>query len=163
MTAALRSPGRVNRLIVADIAPRAYAPAHDDLIDALVSLDLSTCSTREEAERCLDVPDPAVRQFLLTNLKRDDQGKLSWRVNLAVLRDQYPRMLEAAGGASPYSGPALFIAGGSSRYILPEDEAQILTLFPRARITRIPGAGHWVHADQPDHFAREVEAFLSAP
>jgi esterase len=161
MQAALAAPGRVERLIVVDIAPRAYDPAHDDLMEALASLDLSSCATREEAEARLAIPDAAVRQFLLTNLKRDDAGRLRWRMNLPALRDQYPNLLRAVTGPSPYQGPALFVAGGSSTYVRHADEAGIRSLFPRSRIVRIQGAGHWVHAERPEEFAREVELFLA--
>jgi esterase len=161
MQAALAAPGRVDRLIVVDIAPRAYDPAHDDLMEALASLDLSSCATREEADARLLVPDATVRQFLLTNLKRDDAGRLGWRMNLPALREQYPHLLRAVTGPAPYPGPALFVAGGTSAYIQPADEAGIRSLFPLARIVTIQGAGHWVHAERPEEFAREVEHFLA--
>jgi esterase len=161
MQAALVAPGRVDRLIVVDIAPRAYDPAHDDLMEALASLDLSSCATREEADARLLVPDATVRQFLLTNLKRDDAGRLGWRMNLPALREQYPHLLQAVTGPAPYPGPALFVAGGTSAYIQSGDEAGIRALFPLARIVTIQGAGHWVHAARPEEFAREVEHFLA--
>src|SRR5579871_3284223 len=41
MQLALDSPNRVQKLVVVDIAPRAYAPAHDNILGALLSLDLS--------------------------------------------------------------------------------------------------------------------------
>jgi esterase len=37
----------------------------------------------------------------------------------------------------------------------------IRRLFPQARIIRIAGAGHWVHAEQPRAFLQAVGPFLS--
>jgi pimeloyl-ACP methyl ester carboxylesterase len=37
----------------------------------------------------------------------------------------------------------------------------IRRLFPQARITRIEGAGHWVHAERPQAFLETVAPFLS--
>jgi pimeloyl-ACP methyl ester carboxylesterase len=31
----------------------------------------------------------------------------------------------------------------------------------RARITRIPKAGHWLHVEQPKAFLEEVDTFLA--
>ena len=38
----------------------------------------------------------------------------------------------------------------------------IQALFPRAQMIAIPGAGHWVHADQPEAFAEVIAPFLAA-
>jgi len=60
----------------------------------------------------------------------------------------------------PFTKPALFIRGGQSGYVTPEDEPRIRELFPRAQIQTIAAAGHWVHADQPDEFLRLLLDFL---
>jgi pimeloyl-ACP methyl ester carboxylesterase len=44
--------------------------------------------------------------------------------------------------------------------VRPDQWPAIQALFPRAQMTAIPGAGHWVHADQPDAFARTLADFL---
>ena len=46
MQLALHFPQRVERLVVADMAPRAYAPAHDKIFAALLALDLPRFRTR---------------------------------------------------------------------------------------------------------------------
>ena len=33
-------------------------------------------------------------------------------------------------------------------------------MFPNARLVVIPGAGHWVHAEQPQAFFKVVSEFL---
>ena len=60
-----------------------------------------------------------------------------------------------------YPGPTLFLAGEHSDYIEPEHRPTIRALFPAARIVTLRGAGHWLHADNPDGFIAVVEAFLT--
>ena len=35
-------------------------------------------------------------------------------------------------------------------------------LFPAARFAKIPGAGHWLHAEKPREFEAAVRAWLEA-
>jgi pimeloyl-ACP methyl ester carboxylesterase len=62
--------------------------------------------------------------------------------------------------SAPFTKPALFIRGGKSKFIKAEDEPLIRELFPLAQIQTIAGAGHWVHADQPEEFLRRLLDFL---
>jgi pimeloyl-ACP methyl ester carboxylesterase len=34
--------------------------------------------------------------------------------------------------------------------------------FPKARFAKLPGAGHWLHADRPREFEAAVRVFLTA-
>ncbi|MEO1884808.1 MAG: alpha/beta hydrolase, partial [Methylococcales bacterium] len=51
----------------------------------------------------------------------------------------------------------LFLGGENSAYI---DSPTILKLFPSAIIDVIAGAGHWLHAEQPDVFCERVLGYL---
>ncbi|MDZ7846576.1 MAG: alpha/beta fold hydrolase [Owenweeksia sp.] len=59
---------RVGKLVVADIAPKPYDPHHQEIVDALESLDLQQIDSRREAEEKFKIEDPGVRQFLLKSL-----------------------------------------------------------------------------------------------
>jgi len=164
MQLALSFPQRVQRLVVADIAPRAYAPAHDKIFAALQALDLPKFQNRSdiEAALALEIPDLVVRRFLLKNLGRTPAGGFFWKINLPNIAENYGRLREPVAGSTPFTGPALFIRGGKSNYVRPEDEPLIHKWFPSARIETIPEAGHWVHADRPEEFLGLVGDFLSA-
>ena len=60
----------------------------------------------------------------------------------------------------PFLKPALFIRGGRSNYVNPEDEPLIRALFPQVEFQTIAEAGHWLHADAPEEFLRRLLAFL---
>lgn len=164
MQFALQFPERVERLIVADMAPRAYAPAHGKIFAAQLALDLKSFSTRQQIEDALapEIPDLVLRRFLLKNLGRNAAGGFFWKINLRGVAENDPRLREPVFAAVPYAKPALFIRGGKSDYINPADEPLIYELFPQAKIPVIAGAGHWVHADAPEAFLRLVLDFLRA-
>ena len=163
MVAALQHGAEVERLVVVDIAPVDYPPHHLAHVRAMRELDLAGIKRRSEAEARLAaaIPDPAERAFLVQNLVFED-GRARWRLNLAAI-EQAMRGLGEFLDLPPtaYDGPALFIAGGQSDYLLPEYEPAIHRRFPSAEIVRIDDAGHWLHAERPEAFLAIVEGFLS--
>ncbi len=162
MWLALTRPERVSALAVADIAPVAHAHRFDGIVDALSALDIASLSDRAQADAQLaqQLPDTALRGYLLQSLVREAEG-WRWRLDLPALADS---MGDIAGFPDPagrqYPGPALFIYGTGSSYVTGEDLPAIRSLFPLARLRAVPNAGHWVYADQPDAFARALEGFL---
>ncbi|MBC6437627.1 MAG: alpha/beta fold hydrolase [Rhodobacteraceae bacterium] len=158
---ALGHPGCVRGLVVADIAPVAYGHSQIHLIDALRAVDLSRITTRRAADVALGarVPEAGVRAFLLQSL---DIGAKRWRLNLEVLAAFMPDIIGWPDPPGQFAGPALFLSGGESDYVRAEHRGAIRAQFPRARFAKLPGAGHWLHADRPREFAAAVEAFLRA-
>jgi esterase len=162
MQFALQFPGRVEKLIVSDMAPRAYAPEHDKIFAALLALDLKSFSTRQEIEDALasEIPNLNLRRFLSKNLGRNSAGEFFWKINLRGLWENYPQLGNAISAPVPFTKPTLFIRGEKSNYINSEDEPLIRELFPQAEIQTIIGAGHWVHADKLEEFLKRVFKFL---
>ncbi|MFN0159537.1 MAG: alpha/beta fold hydrolase [Bacteroidota bacterium] len=164
MQFAVEHPEYVNRLIVVDIAPKAYGRRHDHIFEALCSLDLKKFSHRKEAEEVLSqkIHEPATVQFLLKNLVREEEGTFKWKMNLPVLKKHYDEISAGLSEGAKFEKPALFVRGGKSSYILDEDRALIKKIFPRSNILTVKNAGHWVHADAPDELEKIVVGFLSA-
>jgi len=165
MQLALANPERVSRLLAADIAPVAYSEErgdHENVFSGLLSIDLASVQSRSDAESALasHIDEPTVRQFLVSNLVRDEQGAYRWRFNLPVLHENYERLREGVGEVSVFDKPVLFIKGAGSNYIKEEDWPAIQRLFPRARVKTVMGAGHWVHAEKPQVFYKLVRDFL---
>ena len=61
-----------------------------------------------------------------------------------------------------FDKPTLFLSGGTSDYVQRDQRPQIKSLFPAAKFAKIPGAGHWLHAEKPREFEAAVSAFLAA-
>ncbi len=161
MTLALLHGDLVRKLIVADIAPVNYSHSQIQYIKAMRAVDLSRVSRRSEAESQLAElgVEKALQSFFTQSL--DVEGK-RWRLNLDVLADQMPQIMGFPDIETSWSGPTLFLSGGASDYVLPEHRAAIRARFPVARFAKIPGAGHWLHAEKPREFEASVRAFLNA-
>ncbi|PRY06036.1 pimeloyl-ACP methyl ester carboxylesterase [Pontibacter ummariensis] len=163
MTYALRYPTRITKLIVVDIAPKAYPPHHDDIIEALQSVDLRTATSRSDIDaqlaKTIKVPD--VRLFLMKNIYRKEDNSFGWRMNLEAIEQNYEKIAAAVTSDVPFKKSTLFIRGGRSNYIQPEDlYSSIEHLFTLVEIETIPEAGHWVHAQAPDKVYDLVTNFL---
>ena len=163
MTAALRQPERVSRLLIADIAPVPYPPRYRQIADAMLALRLAPGLTRAAADAALAgaVPETAMRQFLLSNLRFG--AVPSWRIGLAEIADALPAIegwAEPASGEGVYEGPTLVLRGERSDYITLEDRPAFRALFPAARFASLRDAGHWLHADAPDAFVATLDGFL---
>lgn len=154
-------PQRLGKLVVVDIAPREYPDEHSAIFKALLALDLSQYSTRNEVDKALSssIADKFVRQFLLMNLTVSEE-QLNWQVNLKALFENSPQLLKAVCEDIVIETASYFIRGGHSDYIGNDDEAMIKAIFANSEIETIEQAGHWVHADAPQEFVRKVIAFL---
>lgn len=163
MQLALTAPARVEKLVVADIAPVTYNKrGHDDVFAGLMAVDLGSLAARKDADTQLagHIHDAGVRQFILKNLYRDETGNFNWRINIEALHACYDQMREGIDSDRPFSGEVLFIKGGESPYIQEGHRETIMRLFPNARLKILQGAGHWLHAEKPVAFNRIVLAFL---
>jgi esterase len=160
---ALLHPEIVEKLIVVDIAPRSYQARHDQIIDALVSLDLSVFEYRKDIDDALSkkIHNVPVRQFLLKNLIRDNSGRFQWKMNLDVIDKNYAQINQELPNDRKFDKPTLFVKGENSDYIQMEDLPMISQLFPKAELVTVKKAGHWVHMDEPKEFAEKVLDFLS--
>ena len=163
MLLALEQPTRVRSLVVVDIAPVAYAKGVDPVLHALLALDLTALQSRAEADAKLGerIASKAVRDFLLANLQRSAEGTFQWRINLPVIRDYFNEVTSWPDTESVYAGPALFIRGEKSDYVLPEHYAAMHRQFPRGTLKTVAGAGHWVHSEKPEAVQRLVGNFLA--
>ena len=166
-------PEKVEKLVIADIAPKDYLLLNDDsqyylhrnILMAMQELDFSQIHNRNDVDDRLaeKIDDARIRQFLLKSVEKNKITKLyQWRVNVNVLYDNLEeivsgvnrRWLEDRIPITSY--PVIFIRGMKSKYILPEDEPMIKEIYPDSRIIDIPDAGHWLHAEQPEKFMQAV-------
>jgi esterase len=163
MRFALDFPLEVSRLVVVDIRPQGDPPKHNRILEALAEIDFAEIRSREDVERALSrtVPNLAERQFLATNLKRNEDGSFRWKMNLPAIAGNYAELIGPIATGGRFRGPALFLSGGRSTSLMESDSSGILELFPAAQFRTIPNAGHWVHADAPQEFRTALLEFLT--
>ena len=89
-------PERVSSLMVVDIAPKNYskisdyAPQtidHSCIVKAMLNLDLLAYKNRTEIDTKLkeNISSDKVRQFLLKNLKRNENKQFIWKLNIKTI------------------------------------------------------------------------------
>lgn len=162
MQVAGENPSLVEKLIVVDISPKYYSPHHQTILEGLTALEDETITSRGDAEDFLSryIKDKGTRLFLLKNLYWKTKEKLALRLNLKVLKENIEEVGRALSSGIKFEKSTLFIKGGNSDYITAEDEDLIRLHFPNAIIEEVPGAGHWVHAENMEDFYNKVMDFI---
>ncbi|RAR71798.1 alpha/beta fold hydrolase [Flavobacterium aciduliphilum] len=155
-------PDYVEKLVVADIGPKYYAPHHQDILAGLNAVDFNSQPSRNEVEETLYpyIPDFGTRQFLMKNLYWKTPGQLAFRFNLDVFNEKTETIGTALPRGAHFNKPTLFIRGGNSKYILETDVPEIKEHFPNVQLATIPNVGHWLHAENPKQFFYETARFL---
>ena len=166
-------PEKVEKLVIADIAPKDYLLLkedsqfylHQNILLAMMEIDFSKIKSRNDVDDFMaqKIDDVNIRQFLMKNVAKDKLNhQYKWRVNAGVLYDHLDEIVSGVNknwldDRIPISSyPVIFIRGMKSKYILPEDEPMIKEIYPDSRIIDIPDAGHWLHAEQPELFMKAV-------
>ena len=162
MRLALARPDLLERVIVADIAPRSYVHGNKDLTAAMLALQITPGMTRAEASAALAerIPDPMIRSFLLLNLRLGSAQPNGWRIGLSELSEAMPVIEGWEPVEDQFTGPALFLSGSRSHYVPEEAQPAIRALFPSVRFETVPEAGHWLHVDNPAGFIAAISPFL---
>jgi pimeloyl-ACP methyl ester carboxylesterase len=162
MLFAVEYPDLVNKLVVADIAPKFYPPHHQYILDALSAVDFSMVKSRNEIDEVLKrhISEIGIRQFLLKNVYRKEKDQFAYRFNLEVLKEQIHEIGVALPPRTIFEKPVLFLKGANSGYITNDDEALIRAHFPDSQIITIKNASHWLHSENPIDFYNNVVKFL---
>lgn len=152
----------ISKLIVVDIAPKFYPRHHDEILKGLNAIPLEQIQSRMQADEILAayISELGVRQFLLKNLYRTEDGNFAWRLNLPIIVKNIDIIGEPLDMEARVLIPTLFVKGSKSNYILPSDEEMILHIFPNSAIAIVEDAGHWLQAEQPKRFVDEIMNFL---
>lgn len=164
MTIADKYPQLLNKLIVADIAPKYYPIRHRKIIDGLLSINIKQIENRTKAEKQLAsyISEPAIRMFLLKNLEKNSEGGFRWKINLDIINNHLENVGQATIPTSKISTPTLFIRGINSDYVSDEDIMEIRKYYSNSAVESIGNAGHWLHAEQPEAFMNTVLKFLES-
>jgi esterase len=164
---ALLHPEKVKKLVILDIALRSYINTpqtlvHMQIVESLNNLDIFNATSRSEVDAQLaqQITQPAIRQFLLKNLKREENGRFYWGLNLIALMDNMQELLrEVETDNLQFIGPVLVVSGKNSGYINDSDRLAFTKAFPDLHFEELD-SGHWIHAEQPEQLMQLLLSFL---
>ena len=186
MAAALLYPDRIAAVCSADMAPIRYDTASagwsgvGSIVKACASVPIDCMHSRADVDTFLKplIPDFTTRAFVMQNVvstaaTEGRKQRVHWRCNLQVLARALPWMAEfeigaplppatGSGALQPFNGPALFVAGGRSSYLLDSHSPRLRELFPHHRMESIHDAGHWLHVEKPKEFVHIVHGWMHA-
>ncbi len=164
MRFACEYPRIVEKLIIVDIAAKAYPPYYDDEFRAMKRIVVGELFSRKEAEQLLEpfVPEWAMRQFLLTNLVCDETtDTFKWQVNLECLHTSLPYIRQnSLRETDRFDGPTLLVRGGKSNFINDEDVQEMVHWFSHLREVILSKAGHNVHIEDREGFLERLTGWL---
>lgn len=162
MLFAVQYPEKVNKLIVADIAPKFYPAHHQFILRALHAVDFNEIKSRNDIDAIYKeyIPEIGIRMFLLKNVYRKNKNEFAYRFNLDSLTENIEEIGIALPPMTQFKGETLFLKGENSGYISTSDDDLITTHFPNNEIVTIAKSGHWLHAENPNDFFNNVVRFL---
>lgn len=164
MRFAINHPEVAQKIIVVDIAPKAYQPHHQEIIRTIKAVDFDRIATREDLDTFLAqfISHWDTRALISKNVYRKEDGQFAFRFHLFGIEKNYAALIEQPFQDKSYEKPALFLRGAQSHYVSDEDTPLIKKHFPLAQIVTLDEAGHWIHVDRPMKFYDETQAFLNS-
>ena len=169
---AIKFPHRIDKLIVADIAPGAYKyldePSshvnfHLNLLTLMSNINPENYCTYREVENVLKAEDSQIKNLILKNIKKQN-GKLVWKLNFKSIMENINNIL---GGYSPddfienkIETETVFLKAQNSDYISNNDEKFIRFAFRNVKIHTIVNSSHWLHYEQPEQVAAAISYFV---
>lgn len=174
MTYCLEHGENVKKLINVDISPFSYENLdyfkeqqsfHQSIIERFLTAPIKDSQSRLDIEThfAKNIRDINTKRFLLKNLKRNKDGQFSWKLNIETISKSLANIIDAAPpikmGAQSYVD-TLFIRGGKSPYITNEDIDSINDIFSNSEFIKYENSGHWLHAEEPERFIKDVKCFL---
>lgn len=164
MLFACQNASLVEKLIIVDIAAKVYPPSYEEEFRAMKSISVDDLTSRKQAEAILEprVPDWAIRQFLLTNLVRDNAtGTYKWLANVDALHASLPYIRQnSLSKDDQYLKPCLLIRGKNSNFIEDHDTDKMRLYFPQLKEKVVSKAGHNVHVENLVGFLAVVQEWL---
>ena len=155
-------PDRISKLIVLDVGPARPESTTRTLSDRIereqhgwASEEELYASLRRNPTR---VPEEVHRNQVRYESKRLANGRVVWKYDPKVVNGLGP--IELWDYVKMIKAPTLYVIGGRSRLVTPEEQRQLKTL-PFAEVITIPEAGHYPQEDTPELFLAVVKAFLA--
>jgi esterase len=156
---ALDYPSSVERIVVADISPVHYKTwRHANLLEIMNNLNFSNFLTKKDVELELErhLNDKRLVNFMMKNIRNMSRDKMGWKLNIDSIRMNLDEVFAFKPTGHIFEGKVLWLKGELSDYVQQTHHLSMYSMFPETLLRIIPNASHWLHADNPDAFEKEV-------
>ena len=161
----LKYPSIATKAAIIDIAPKKYEPTeeHRQIIQFLKQFSFIEGESRAQLHQRIrkELKDERICQILLKNIDKRENG-FRWRINVTTILESIQALMTWENCTKQCKEPTLFIRGELSEYIQTNDVFTIKSLFPQSEFITINGAGHWIHAQQPQMLAEALKQFFES-
>lgn len=168
---AAKYPQRVRRLVIEDAGPGAFESSagatriRKELVTTPDRFDTWEAASAFMRALRPSVTEEARQQRLHSMLKPLGNGGFTWRYDHAGivstrLNPDPTRVVDLRPCVAAIACETLVLRGGKTDYLQPEMLEAMQQLNPHIQGISIPGAGHYVHDDQPEPFNQAVRQFL---
>ncbi len=148
------TPG-VNQEKARAITAFVDGPASFPSFDALLARTIEHNPTRSVS---------SLRRGILHNAVQRDDGTWVWRHRRFLepgRRGEFPRFGDLWEAISAIAVPLMLVRGMRAQSVVNDaDEAELLRRCPKARVARVPNAGHSIQGDAPLELARLISEFV---
>lgn len=169
---AARHPEQVTALVVEDIGPGSSTNTDGAARILREMRETPTGFDSLEAVRAYwrrlrpDITDAALASRIENTVRRTDEGRYEWTLDMtgiaaARLAGDPAGPIDLWTCVDALRCPALVIRGARSDFLSGETCEQMAHRQPSLRWAQVPGAGHYVHDDNPTGFIRRVSEFLA--
>ena len=153
----------IDKLIIVDIVNKGYPTNRFNYIfNALKNIKIKNIKSRKDADQHFSnyINNLSERNFLLKNLKRNKDGIFSWKPNVDILSSSINHISSQIDINNKILKNTLFLRGEFSDYISDSDVNIIGNDFDNFNLITILNSGHWIHAENPSSFYKNVISFL---
>lgn len=161
---ALQYPQKIRAVMSLDISLSSHLSQYNKILEAIDSIDYqkSLKEVRSSLEEKLEGDSPLVG-FILLNLKPNEKGGVSWRIDFKKLMQDYKPMWSTSlcnENSSPYRGEASFLWGENSSFCPPDHHQRLKMYFPNSQVIKIKEAGHILHVDKLEECQEHLQNLI---
>jgi len=166
---AAESPELVKKAVIVDVTPQVNDSTRqmsrmERGSVALISGPPTYDTFEEMAQAALDLNPQrvasSVRRGVRHNAKQLPDGKWGWRYDLFGPRKMGNDFTTLWDDVSRIKCPTMLVNGGDSKYVTPEDTAEMKRRIPSLRVETVAGAGHAIQSDQPLELVAVIKDFV---
>jgi len=159
-------PSRLRGIVAEDSSPVLSDSGFREIRTILEAVPVPF-KGRPEAREFLESffgPGSRMSRFLLAQIRERPEGH-TWRFDRQGLQQLLGESHQESLWTewADFEGPISMILGGNSSFVSSERRQECLIKRGQKPlwIDQIPSSGHWVHADQPDHFVAKLAEHLT--